>query len=141
MLEEAPLHDRVRVYEDDEISCRGGDSPVVGAREADVLFVPDQTRRRWKLGGIQTVVVHDDDLEVPVARRSQGFDAPQRQRPRGVVDDEDRELYRDLTLSRSRRAMLAVAASEDSLSSLRTSASGILFFLWISARFSSMSGR
>ena len=37
--------------------------------------------------------------------------------------------------------MLAVAASEDSRSSLRTSASGILFLLWISVRFLIMSGR
>src|SRR5919112_4236863 len=141
MLEEVPLHKRVRVYEDYGISARCGDAPVVGAREAYVLLVPDQAYQGWKLRRLHTVVVDDEDLEVPVTCLLQGLDAAQRQRPGCVVDDDDGELHRDTALSRRRRAMLAVAASDDSLRSLRTSASESFFLFCISARFPSMSGR
>src|SRR5918993_701963 len=141
MLEEVPLHQGVGVYEDYEISARCGDAPVVGAREAYVLFVPDQAHRGWKLGRLHAVVVDDEDLEVPAARLSQGLYAAQCKGPGDVVDDDDGELHRDTTLSRSRHAMLAVAASDDSLRSLRTSASEIFFLFCISARLASMSGR
>src|SRR5918994_5781540 len=141
MLEEVPLHQGVGVYEDYGISARCGDAPVVGAREAHVLLVPDQAHPGWKLGRLHTVVVDDEDLEVPAARLLQGLYAAQRKGPGGVVDDDDGELHRDTTLSRSRRAMLAVAASDDSLRSLRTSASESFFLFCISARFPSMSGR
>src|SRR5215216_2012819 len=96
---------------------------------------------RMKLRRLYAIVVDDDDLEVPVMRLSQRLDAAQGQRPRGVVDDENRELHRNTTLSRRRRAMLAVAASDDSLSSPRTSASESFFLFCISARFRSISGR
>ena len=46
-VEEVPLDDGVRVYEDDDVSRRGGDSFVVGAGEADVFSVPDQTHPGW----------------------------------------------------------------------------------------------
>src|SRR5918992_617983 len=139
MLEEVPLHEGVGVYEHDRISARCGDAPVVGAREAYVLLVPDQTHPGGKLGRLHTVVVDDEDLEIPVTRLLQGLDAAQRQGPGSVVDDDDGELQRHTALSRSRRAMLAVAASDDSLRSLRTSASESFFC--ISARLASMSGR
>src|SRR5918994_148949 len=141
MLEEVPLHQGVGVYEDYRISARCGDAPVVGAREAYILFVPDQAHPGWKLGWLHAVVVDDEDLELPATRPSQGLDAAQRQGPGGVVDDDDGKLHRDKTLSRSRRAMLAVAASDDSLRSLRTSASETFFLFCISARLASMSGR
>src|SRR5215203_5584977 len=141
MLEEVPLHQGVGVNEDYRISARCGDAPVVGAREAYVLLVPDQAHPGWKLRRLHTVVVDDEDLEVPVTRLLQGLDAAQRQRPGGVVDDNDGELHRDTILSRSRRTMLAVAASDDSPRSLRTSASESFFLVCISARFPSMSGR
>src|ERR671920_1722192 len=141
MLEEVPLNQGVGVYEHDRISARCGDAPVVGAREAYVLLVPDQAHPGWKLRRLHTVVIDDEDLEVPVTRLLQGLDAAQCQRPGGVVDDNDGELHRDTALSRRRRAMLAVAASDDSLRSLRTSASESFFLFCISARFPSMSGR
>src|SRR5215210_9358375 len=127
MREEVPLYQDVGVYEDYGISARCGDAPVVGAREAYVLLVPDQAHARSKLRRLHTVVVDDEDLEVPVTRLLQGLDAAQRQRPGGVVDDNDGELHRDTALSRRRRAMLAVAASDDSQRSLRTSASETFF--------------
>src|SRR5215210_7949082 len=141
MREEVPLYQDVGVYEDYRISARCGDAPVVGAREAYVLLVPDQAHPGWKLRRLHTIVVDDDDLEVLVARLLQGRDAAEGQGPGGVVDDDDRELHRDTALSRSRRMMLAVAANDDSLSSLRTSASESFFLFCISDRFSSMSGR
>src|ERR687896_1116666 len=141
MLEEVPLHEGVGVYEHDRISARCGDAPVVGAREAYVLLVPDQSQPGGKLRRLHTVVVDDEDLELPVTRLLQGLDTAQRQRPGGVVDDNDRELHRDTALFSRRRAMLAVAASDDSLRSLRTSASESFFIFCISARFPSMSGR
>src|ERR687895_568174 len=49
MLEEVPLHEGVGVYEHDRISARCGDAPVVGAREAYVLLVPDQAHPGGKL--------------------------------------------------------------------------------------------
>src|ERR687895_1952495 len=139
MLEEVPLHEGVGVYEHDRISARCGDAPVVGAREAYVLRVPDQAHPGGKLRRLHTVVVDDEDLELPVTRLLQGLYAAQRQRPGGVVHDNDGELHRHTTLSRSRRAMLRVAASDDSLRSLRTS--GSESFFCISARLASMSGR
>src|ERR671912_537785 len=141
MLEEIPIHEGVGVYEHDRISARCGDAPVVGAREAYVLLVPDQAHPGGKLRRLHTVVVDDEDLELPVTRLLQGLYAAQRQRPGGVVDDNDRELHRDTALSRSRRAMLRVAARDESLRSLRTSASESFFIFCISARFPSMSGR
>src|SRR5215204_1563334 len=141
MLEEIPLHDGVGVYEDYRISARCGDAPVVAAGEAYVLLVPDQVHPGRNLRRLHTVVVDDEDLEVPVTRLLQGLDTTQRQRPGSVVDDNDGELHRDTALSRSRRAMLAVASSDDSLRSLRTSASESFFLFCISARFPSISGR
>src|ERR687890_2300750 len=141
MLEEVPLHEGVGVYEHDRISARCGDAPVVGAREAYVLLVPDQVHPGRNLRRLHTVVVDDEDLEVPVTRLLQGLDTTQRQRPGSVVDDNDGELHRETALSRRRRAMLAVAANDDSLRSLRTSASESSFLFCISARFPSISGR
>jgi hypothetical protein len=66
VIEEVPLDDRVRVYEDDDLSRRGGDAPVVGAGEAEVFFVADQANGRRKFRRLHAVVVHDDGLEVSV---------------------------------------------------------------------------
>ena len=64
-----PFDDRVWIQENDETSGRCGDAPVVGAGETEVLFVPDQTHGRRKLGRLDAVVVHDNGLEVLVAGR------------------------------------------------------------------------
>src|SRR5215217_1235065 len=140
-IEEILIHDRVRVYEDHDVPARGGDSHVVGTREPDVFLVPDETHPSRQLRWFVAVVVHDHGLEVPVAGLGERLYAAHGMWPGGVVDDEHGELHRDSTLSCSRRAMLAAAASEDSLRSLRTSASESCLRFWIPARFSRMSGR
>ena len=67
VIEEILPDDRVRVYEDHDVSGRGGDAPVVGAGDPEVFLVPDETHPRRQFRRFGAVVVHDHGLEVSVA--------------------------------------------------------------------------